>query len=92
MITSGVSASGVTATSIAMNAQRLVETEHRLALADRAWRAEVQRLHGPDGVLLHGYGPLGRGEPGTPQRMAYEARRAAVAAWRQVRARGISAA
>ncbi|UHC19969.1 hypothetical protein LRS73_33855 (plasmid) [Methylobacterium currus] len=74
-----------------MNAQRLIETEHQLALADRVWRAEVRRLHGPDGVLLHGYGPLGMGEPGTRQRAAYEVRRVAIAAWRQVRARGVSA-
>ncbi|NGM37730.1 hypothetical protein G4G93_28100 [Methylobacterium sp. DB0501] len=75
-----------------MNAQCLIETEHRLALADRAWRAEVRRLHGPDGVLLHGYGPLGMGEPGTRQRTAYEVRRVAIAAWRQVRTRGMTAA
>jgi hypothetical protein len=81
----------MTAQGVVMNAQRLIETEHQLALADRVWRAEVRRLHGPDGVLLHGYGPLGMGEPGTRQRAAYEVRRVAIAAWRQVRARGVSA-
>ncbi|PIK71189.1 hypothetical protein CS379_20685 [Methylobacterium frigidaeris] len=74
-----------------MHLQCLIETEHQLALADRAWRAEVRRLHGPDGVLLHGYSPLGMGEPGTQQRTAYEVRRVAIAAWRQVRARERSA-
>jgi hypothetical protein len=75
-----------------MTRQRLIETEHLLASTDRAWRAEVSRLHGPDGVLMYGYGPLGRGEPGSPQRLAYEARQVAVAAWRQARARTAPAA
>lgn len=86
-----MTASGMTASGVAMDAQRLIETEHHLALADRVWRAEVKRLYGPDGVLLHGYGPLGRGEPGTRQRAAYDVRRAAIATWRQVRTRGTSA-
>ncbi len=86
-----MTASGVTASGVAMDAQRLIETEHHLALADRVWRAELRRLHGPDGVLLHGYGPLGRGEPGTQQRTAYEVRQAAIAAWRQARTRRNSA-
>jgi hypothetical protein len=86
-----MTASGVTASGVALDAQCLIETEHQLALADRAWRAELRRLHGPDGVLLHGYGPLGMGEPGTRQRMAYEIRRTAIAAWRRARTRRISA-
>ncbi len=54
-----MTASGMTASGVAMDAQRLIETEHQLALADRVWRAEVQRLHGPDGVLLHATGLAG---------------------------------
>ncbi|MGF3026280.1 hypothetical protein ACQVP2_26090 [Methylobacterium aquaticum] len=83
-----MTASRTTASGFAMDAQRLIETEHQFALADRVWRAELRRLHGPDGVLLHGYGPLGMGEPGTQQRTAYDVRRAAIAAWRQARTRG----
>lgn len=74
-----------------MTTQRLIDTEHQLAQADRLWRAEVRRRHGPDGVLLHGYGPLGMGEPGTSQRAAYDIRRAAIAAWRRERVRDIPA-
>lgn len=68
-----------------MHTNRLTETEAALARTDRAWRSEVTRLYGPDGVLWFGYGPEGRGEDGTPVRRAYEARRHAVALWRHER-------
>jgi hypothetical protein len=68
-----------------MDHDRLTETEHSLAGADRLWRAEVTKRFGPDGVLLHGYRPEGRGEPGTAMRRAFEMRQQAIVAWRQAR-------
>ncbi|WP_336490270.1 hypothetical protein [Methylobacterium nigriterrae] len=68
-----------------MDYDRLTETEHSFASADRLWRAEVMRRFGPDGVLLHGYLPEGRGEPGTVMRRAFETRQRAILAWRQAR-------
>ena len=69
----------------AMHMNRLAETEAVLARTDRAWRLEVTRLYGPNGVLRFGYSHEGRGEDGTPVRRAYEARRHAVASWRRER-------
>ncbi|MDP4004406.1 hypothetical protein [Methylobacterium sp. NEAU K] len=60
----------------------LAVTEMALAHADRLWRVEMRRAYGPDGALLHGFGPAGQGEPGSRIRQTYEARRMAVAAWR----------
>ncbi|MGU3360324.1 hypothetical protein ACLBWX_08325 [Methylobacterium sp. M6A4_1b] len=71
-----------------MHTNRLAETEAGLARADQAWRFEVTRRHGPDGVLHFGYSPEGRGEEGSPMRQAYEARRQAVALWRHERRAG----
>lgn len=68
-----------------MYLNRLAETEAVLARTDRAWRSEVTRLYGPDGVLRFGYSGEGRGEDGTPIRHAYDARRDAVALWRHER-------
>jgi len=68
-----------------MTTNRLAETEAMLARTDRAWRSEMTRLYGPDGVLRFGYGREGRGEDGTPVRQAFEARRHAIASWRQER-------
>lgn len=70
-----------------MDDARLAETESALAVTDRLWRAEMQRTFGPDGVLLHGFGAERQGEPGTRLRQAFEARSAAVAAWRNERRR-----
>ena len=68
-----------------MHPNRLAETEAVLAQTDRAWRSEVTRLYGPDGVLQFGYSYEGRGEDGTAVRRAYDARRQAVALWRHER-------
>ncbi|MBX9931114.1 MAG: hypothetical protein K2Y56_06195 [Methylobacterium sp.] len=68
-----------------MQMNRLAETEAALAYTDRAWRSEIMRRYGPDGVLHFGYSQEGRGEDGTPMRRAYEARRTAVALWRHER-------
>ena len=68
-----------------MYPNRLVETETVLARTDRAWRSEVTRLYGPDGVLRFGYRREGRGEDGTAVRHAYDARCQAVALWRHER-------
>lgn len=70
---------------IAMDVNRLDETEAVLARTDRAWRSEMVRLYGPDGVLRFGYGCEGRGEDGTPVRRAFEARQHAIASWRRER-------
>jgi hypothetical protein len=69
----------------AMDIERFAETESALAVTDRLWRAEMRRVFGPDGVLLHGFGAERQGAPGTRLRTAFEARRRAIAAWRQVR-------
>ncbi|KQP82900.1 MULTISPECIES: hypothetical protein [unclassified Methylobacterium] len=68
-----------------MQTNRLAETEAVLARTDQAWRSEMTRLYGPDGVLRFGYSQEGRGADGTPVRRAYEARRHAVALWRHER-------
>lgn len=68
-----------------MHVDQLAETETVLARTDRAWRSEMTRLYGADGVLRFGYGREGRGEAGTPVRLAYDARRRAVACWRHAR-------
>jgi len=68
-----------------MSPNRLAETEDVLARTDRLWRSEMKRVHGPDGVLAHGYGPAGRGEAGTRIRHAFEARQDAIDAWRYAR-------
>jgi len=65
-----------------MTTNRLAETEAVLARTDRAWRSEMTRLYGPDGVLRFGYAREGRGEDDTPVRRAFEARRHAIASWR----------
>ncbi len=68
-----------------MRMNRLAETETVLARTDQAWRAEMTRLYGPDGVLQFGYAQEGRGHEGSPMRRVYEARRHAVALWRHER-------
>lgn len=68
-----------------MRANRLVETEAVLARTDRAWRSEMVRLYGPDGVLQFAYTQEGRGEDGTSVRRAYDARQHAISSWRQER-------
>lgn len=70
-----------------MDHARLAQTESALAVTDRLWRAEMRRTFGPDAALLHGFGAERRGEPGTRLRQAFEARSAAVAAWRNARRR-----
>lgn len=64
---------------------RLIVTETALASADRRWRDEMRKAYGPDAVLSYGYAPEGQGGLGTPLRRTYEARRVAVALWRQER-------
>ena len=64
---------------------RLTLTEAALASADRLWRTEMRRIYGPEAVLTYGYTPEGQGGLGTPLRRSYEARRVAVALWRQER-------
>jgi len=64
---------------------RLALTEAALASADRLWREEMRRIYGPDGVLTYGYAPGGQGGLGTSLRRSYEARRVAVALWRNER-------
>lgn len=70
-----------------MDPARLALTESTLAVTDRLWRAEMRRSFGPDGVLLYGFGAERQGEPGTRLRQAFEARTAAVTAWRNERRR-----
>ncbi|MFB0488307.1 hypothetical protein ABIE45_000893 [Methylobacterium sp. OAE515] len=67
------------------NLTRLALTEAALASADRLWREEMHRIYGPDGVLTYGYAPEGQGGLGTSLRRSYEARRVAVALWRNER-------
>lgn len=64
---------------------RLAETESTLTVTDRAWRAELQRTFGPDAVLRHSFSAERQGQPGTRLRQAFEARSAAVIAWRNER-------
>ena len=66
---------------------RLALTEAAFTSADRFWRREMRRTYGPDGVLMYGYAPEGQGGLGTPLRRSYEARRVAVALWRNERRR-----
>ena len=68
-----------------MNPTRLAETENTLARTDRLWRSEMKRVHGPDGVLTHGFGQAGRGQVGTRIRQAFEDRKDAIDAWRHER-------
>lgn len=68
-----------------MQTDRLAETEAVLARTDQAWRFEMTRRYGPDGVLHFGYSREGRGDEGSPVRRAYDARRQAVALWRHER-------
>ena len=68
-----------------MTANCLAQTEARLTVTDRVWRAEMNRFYGPDGVLHHGFGPTAGGPVGTRLREAYDARHLAIAAWRQER-------
>ena len=68
-----------------MDLDHLSETESTLTVADRLWRTEMQRVFGPDAVLLHGFGAERQGAPGTRLRTTFEARRSAIAAWRHVR-------
>lgn len=72
-----------------MNAARLAQTESALATADRLWRTEMQRSFGPDAVLRLGFGLEREGAPGTKLRRAFEARDAAVTAWRTERRRSM---
>ncbi len=54
---------------------------HRAALAtDDAWQAELVRCFGKQAGDVR-YAKAGKGEPGTPLRAAYEARKAAQEAW-----------
>lgn len=66
---------------------RLALTEAAFASADRLWREEMCRTYGQDGALIYGYTPEGQGDLGTPLRRSYEARRMAVALWRNERRR-----
>ena len=66
---------------------RLTLTEAALASADNLWREEMRRAYGRDGALIYGYVPEGQGGLGTPLRRSYEARRVAVALWRNERRR-----
>lgn len=68
-----------------MDIKHLAETENALAVTDQLWRAEMQRVFGPDAVLLHGFGVDRQGAPGTRLRMTFEARKSAIAAWRHAR-------
>lgn len=68
-----------------MDRARLAETESTLTVTDRVWRAEMQRAFGADAVLRHGFSAERQGQPGTRLRQAFEARSAAVAAWRNER-------
>ena len=70
-----------------MNSGRLAQTESALTVTDRLWRTEMQRAFGPDAVLHHGFGTERQGKPGTSLRHAFEARNAAVTAWRRERRR-----
>lgn len=70
----------------------LAQTESRLTVADRFWRAEMERTYGPDAVLIYGYEREGQGEAGTRLREAFEARTAAVVAWRWERRRPLGGA
>ena len=70
-----------------MDHVRLAETESTLTVTDRLWRAEMQRTFGPDAVLRHGFGAERQGEAGTRLRRAFDARSAAVDAWRNQRRR-----
>ncbi len=71
--------------SLSPDPARLALTEAAFAAADCLWRAEMRRNYGPDGVLAYGYAPEGQGGLGTPLRRSYEARRVAVALWRNER-------
>ncbi|GLS45562.1 hypothetical protein GCM10007884_35530 [Methylobacterium brachythecii] len=64
---------------------RLAQTESTLATTDRLWRAEMKRHFGPDGVLLHGFGPDANGLEGTQLRTTHEARQRAIVEWRHER-------
>ena len=66
---------------------RLALTESALAAADGLWREEMRRNYGPDGVLTYASSPEGQGDLGTSLRRTYEARRVAVALWRNERHR-----
>ncbi|XYD12481.1 hypothetical protein R1A27_31555 (plasmid) [Methylobacterium sp. NMS12] len=59
------------------------------AVTDRLWRAEMRRAFGPDAVLLRGFSVERQGEPGTRLRQTFEARNAAVVAWRNERRRPV---
>ena len=72
-------------TSPSPDPTRLGLTEAALASANRLWRTEMRRIYGPEAVLTYGYTPEGQGGLGTPLRQSYEARRVAVALWRQER-------
>jgi len=81
----GVVPTGDELRTSAMDIERLAETESTLSITDRLWRAEMRKVFGSDGVLLHGFGAERQGAPGTRLRTAFEARRSAIAAWRHVR-------
>ena len=68
-----------------MSTNRLAQTEATLTVTDRLWRAEMRRFYGPDGVLHHGFGPTASGPAGTRLRETFDARRLAIAEWRQER-------
>lgn len=68
-----------------MHTDRLAVTEALLARTDQAWRYAMTQRYGPDGVLRFGYSPEGQGDAGSPMRLAYEARKQAVALWRHER-------
>ena len=68
-----------------MDRIRLIETESAVAQTDRLWRSELVRVYGPDGVMAHGFGREGRGEPGSKIQAAFMARQHAIAAWRHER-------
>jgi hypothetical protein len=75
-----------------VNSSRLDQTENTLAVTDRLWRAEMCREFGADAVLIYGFGQERQGKPGTRLRHAFEARAAAVSAWRVERHRSVGPA
>lgn len=77
--------SGMTSLAQSSPLDRLALTEAVFASADRNWRRQLVKAHGPDAVLIYGYAPEGQGDLGTPLRRTYDARRVAVALWRHER-------
>ncbi len=59
---------------------QLVLTEEQFAAANEAWAREVRGLYGGN-PYSHRDRPSGRGEPGTPLRVVFEARAQAFQRW-----------